>query len=219
MSVIRILYVEDDILSFNFVKTFFHKKIHEKVELLHARSGEEAIRMIRREDIHLILLDYFLPGMNGIEVLERIKAEKGGIPVVVITGYGDEKIATEVMKKGAIDYMVKWENVEEIRKAIESYIDVARRLHNTQYMEHIDLGRKRDTMSIIYSLLKNAVGGAKKTRLIYKTNLNSKIIEKYLAYCMRKGYIQARGNKPIYITTDKGMHLLKKIDEVEHLLI
>jgi two-component system cell cycle response regulator len=54
-----------------------------------------------------ILLDYAIPGMNGLTVLGRIKKRGYDIPVIMVTGHGDERIAVEAMKKGAYDYVVK----------------------------------------------------------------------------------------------------------------
>ncbi|MCD6447924.1 MAG: response regulator transcription factor [Thermoplasmata archaeon] len=218
MSVIKVLYVEDDPSSFHFLKIILYEGLCENVELLLARSGEEAMDIVRREDIHLILLDYFLPDVSGLELLEKIKIERCNIPVVLVTGYGDEKVATEAMRKGAMDYMVKWGNIEEMKKVLKTYIDAARCFKNAKYDTLMTLGKKRDTVSIICSLLRNAIGGIRKTKLIYKTNLNSKIIEKYLAYCLKKGYINMRGVEPIYVTTEKGIHLLKKLEEINQLL-
>lgn len=54
-----------------------------------------------------ILLDYLLPGIDGLAVFERIKKKEYDIPVIMVTGQGDEGIAVEAMKKGAYDYVVK----------------------------------------------------------------------------------------------------------------
>ncbi|MDI6776121.1 MAG: diguanylate cyclase [Syntrophales bacterium] len=55
----------------------------------------------------VILLDYSLPVTDGLSLLERIRKEKYDIPVIMVTGRGDERVAVEAMKRGAYDYMIK----------------------------------------------------------------------------------------------------------------
>ena len=213
------LYVEDDPSSFYFIKNIFYNKIDKNVKLILANNGEEAIKTLRREEIHLILVDYFLPDTNGLELIEKIKAEREEIPIVMITGFGDEKIATEAMKKGAVDYLTKWgNNINELSKCLQAYIDLAKQLNTSFYTKYEEIRKRRDAMNIICCLLKHAVNGIKKTRLLYKTNLNSKTLEKYLMYCIKQGYIQIRGVERLYITTRKGMELLRKMEEINELL-
>lgn len=214
MKEIKILYIEDDNLSFYFVKDLFRKKSEKKVELIRANNGEEAMKILRKKEIHLIFLDYCLPDINGLELMDKIKKEKN-LPVIMITGFGDEKVATEAMKKGAIDYIVKWEEINELVNYFDSYINLAYQLKNS--MTECNLKKRRNSLDIIHCLLKNAIGGIKKTRLLYKTNLNSKTFKKYLEYCLNAGYIKVRGK--IYITTEKGMNALKKINDASEIII
>jgi PAS domain S-box-containing protein len=73
-------------------------------------SGEEALRHLTGgETYNLVLLDYRLPERDGLEVLEEIRRSEAPLPVVVVTGRGDEQVAVEVMKSGAYDYVVKSE--------------------------------------------------------------------------------------------------------------
>ncbi|HID95249.1 MAG TPA: PAS domain S-box protein [Candidatus Latescibacteria bacterium] len=72
-----------------------------------ATSGEMCLQKLADDGYDLILLDYSLPKLNGLEVLDRITKEGYSIPVVMITGQGDERLAVEAMKKGAYDYVVK----------------------------------------------------------------------------------------------------------------
>ncbi len=74
------------------------------LEVHTAISGEEALEKLNGEDI--ILVDYGLPRMNGLEFLDEIRA-RSGPPVVLVTGMGSEAIAVGALKGGAIDYIVK----------------------------------------------------------------------------------------------------------------
>jgi len=72
-----------------------------------AISGEKCLEKLKEKRYDILLLDYMLPGIDGIEVLEKIIESGYDLPVVVVTGRGDEEIATSFLKKGAYDYVVK----------------------------------------------------------------------------------------------------------------
>ena len=86
-------------------------------------SGEEALARIRAEDFDLVLLDIHLPEMNGLELLERIHADRPGLPAIVMTAFGSISTAVEAMKLGAEDYISKPFQLDEllivVRKALE----------------------------------------------------------------------------------------------------
>ena len=88
-----------------------------------ALNGEEGLEKVKGGNFDLILLDLNLPGMDGIEVLEQLRAEDNLTPVLIITGYGSVDSAVKVMKLGAIDYLQKPFNPEEIKEQIQQIID------------------------------------------------------------------------------------------------
>lgn len=74
-----------------------------------AGSGAEAIEVLQKENrgVDVILLDYMMPGMTGIQVLQWMHEQKNTTPVVMLTGAGSEQVAVEAMKLGAYDYIRK----------------------------------------------------------------------------------------------------------------
>lgn len=90
-----------------------------------ALSGLEALAKIDKKDYDLILLDYQMPKMNGLELLKNIRAKGIEIPVIMITAYSTIENAVEAMKNGAYNYLTKPLNYDELfilaRKAIDSY--------------------------------------------------------------------------------------------------
>ncbi|MBU2483329.1 MAG: response regulator [Proteobacteria bacterium] len=82
-------------------------------EVAEAGDGPTALDTLARENIDLILLDIRLPGMDGIEVLEKARKIKSEVPVVMISGYGHIQSTVDVMKLGASEYLQKpFENVQ-----------------------------------------------------------------------------------------------------------
>lgn len=70
-------------------------------------SGEQGLRTLAEHDFDLLLLDLRLPGMSGLEVLEALQADCPHLPVIVITGHGDERRAVATLRAGAEDYLPK----------------------------------------------------------------------------------------------------------------
>jgi PAS domain S-box-containing protein len=76
-------------------------------EVAEAESVEEAFNLIANRQFDIILLDYYLRSKDGLELLEQFESRKIEIPIIVITGRGDERIAVEAIKRGAKDYLNK----------------------------------------------------------------------------------------------------------------
>jgi DNA-binding NtrC family response regulator len=72
-----------------------------------AQTGEEALRMIKEEDIDVVLLDLRIPGSGGLRILRAIRQESPQTEVVVITGYPSIDYAKESIRLGAFDFMPK----------------------------------------------------------------------------------------------------------------
>jgi putative nucleotidyltransferase with HDIG domain len=84
-----------------------------------ASSGAEALRLLEREPIDIVLSDIFMPGMNGFDLLRQIREVAPNTPVILITGYGNIEMAREALKQGASDFITKPYNIHEIPIMIE----------------------------------------------------------------------------------------------------
>ena len=89
-----------------------------------ATTGNEALEICDQNNFDIIILDYILPDLSGIEVLNELRERNINTPVIIVTGQGDERIAVEAMKSGAADYIVKDENyLKSMPKTITSIVD------------------------------------------------------------------------------------------------
>jgi DNA-binding NtrC family response regulator len=91
-----------------------------------ARSGEDALRCLGRGQFDVIVLDVGLPGIDGLEVLARIKQERPAIQVLMLTGHADLDRARRGMDLGAFDYLIKPVGIDELVYRIEDAFETKR---------------------------------------------------------------------------------------------
>ena len=103
---LRILLVDDDDLDRLAVRRCLQQS-GVAVEVDEATSVVETLERIGSTVYECVLLDYYLPGLDGVTLLKRIRDIAPHLPVVMFTGRGDEEIAVELMKAGAVDYLPK----------------------------------------------------------------------------------------------------------------
>lgn len=107
----RILVVDDDEIALDVVSSLLSK---EGYPVLKAKDGLEAISILRKEDIGLVITDLRMPGADGIEVLRQAMRIDPEMSVVILTAYGTLDSALEAMEEGAFDYLTKPFKVQEI---------------------------------------------------------------------------------------------------------
>jgi len=121
--------------------------IKEGYEVLSAENGEEALKVFRREEPDLVILDLKMPKMNGIEVLRNIKDTNPKIPVIMITAHGSTAVAVEAMKIGALDYISKPFDIEELRVIIRKALEYKNLNDEVNYLKGV---LKEKTTKLIY---------------------------------------------------------------------
>lgn len=104
-------------------------------EVLEANKGKRALELIQDSVPDLILCDFMLDDMDGTTVLKAIKEMNPAIPVIIITGFSNIKTAVEVMRLGAVDYIIKPLIPEEILLTIRKALDQASRRQGSQEAE------------------------------------------------------------------------------------
>lgn len=147
----KILIVDDEPLNLDLLEQELADKGY-RVEK--AASGKEALRCVKSWAPDLMLLDYMMPGMDGMQVLRELKSQDLSVPVIMVTAYGSIGNAVEAMKQGAEDFLTKPIDNDHLLLAVEKTLKHERAARNLQVLSE---ERNRRYEGI--------VGSAYKTRL------------------------------------------------------
>lgn len=116
MQHLDILIVEDERSQREMLRDFLTKEGHRVAE---AQNGEEAIHLVGNMALDLAFVDFKMPGQNGLEVLKELKGRNPELDVIMVTAYGTIETAVEAMKAGAMDYIAKPIDLEELLLLVE----------------------------------------------------------------------------------------------------
>ena len=116
-------------------------------------DGDAALRELERRSYNLVISDLKMPGMGGLELLEKIADLKANVLTVIMTGFGTVETAIEAMKKGAYDYILKPFKIEEVVHVVERGLD-RQRLHaeNIRLKEAVSLYKISEAIAQSLSL-------------------------------------------------------------------
>ncbi len=116
----KILFVDDDSAIRSIVGKYLSKEGY-KVSL--AESGVEALKLLKDNNFDIVFTDFKMPGINGIELLARIKEYRPEIEVIIVTGHGTLESAIEAMKTGSYDYLQKPFKLDLLKIIIDRIIE------------------------------------------------------------------------------------------------
>ena len=111
----KLLIVDDELDVREFARNFFKKR---KIDCLTAESGEEALKIISSDKPQLVLLDIRMSGMNGLDVLKKIKEIDKAIDVIMVTGVEEEEGMKNAKELGASGYIHKPLKLDELEETV-----------------------------------------------------------------------------------------------------
>src|SRR6476620_221586 len=118
----KILIVDDQFGIRILLNEVFQK---EGYQTFQAANGIQALEIVTKHDPDLVLLEMKIPGMDGIEILKRMKVLDPDIKVIIMTAYGELDMIQEAMNLGAITHFAKPFDIDDIRKAVEKHINTS----------------------------------------------------------------------------------------------
>ena len=103
-------------------------------EVIHAYNGYEALKKVETESPDIVLLDIWMPGLDGIETLKEIKKNNPTLPVVIITGHGSIEAAVDATKSGAFDFLEKPLSIDRVMVTINNALNFRRLEEENKYL-------------------------------------------------------------------------------------
>ena len=179
----RILVVEDDMDIHNLIKNVLEK---ERYDVISAYSGTEALLLIEKKDLDLILLDLMIPGLSGEEIIKKVK----NIPIIVISAKISSEDKVNALSIGANDYITKPFDTNELLARIKVQLRLSKKDNNvslsykdmildknshTLYIKDKNINLTKTEYTILRQLLLNPKQIITKTKLIQLLNENDKI--------------------------------------------
>jgi len=144
----KMMLVDDEERFLSTTRKLMEKK---SFDVLTASSGAQALEMLRQHPVHVVILDVKMPGMDGVATLREIKRQFPMVEVIMLTGHATVESAIEGLKSGAVDYLMKPADLEDIiEKATEAFnrrVDIE---------DKIRVARMRGLMKSPREMLKNA---------------------------------------------------------------
>ena len=135
---IRVVIVEDDPMVLEVNKGFLENTPMFSL-VGTATTGKAALEIIKEKKPDLVLLDVFLPDISGMEVLYTLRAEELPVDVIMITAAKDVKTVQNIVRYGAVDYLVKPFNFERFQRALDKYAKMWNKFNKDQVISQEDI--------------------------------------------------------------------------------
>ena len=116
----RILLIDDDEWIRDSLSLFFEE---EGCHLKALETAEEGILELRRQDYHIVIVDYLLPGMDGLEFLEQIKASHPGVLTILVTAYGSKDLRLKGREIGIDGFINKPFTLKAFEEALSCFVE------------------------------------------------------------------------------------------------
>jgi CheY-like chemotaxis protein len=120
----KVLLVDDER---EFVQTLSERLMLREIGSAVVYDGEEALRMVAEDEPEVMVLDLKMPGINGMEVLQRIKRDYPLVEVIILTGHGSDRDRDECLRQGAFAYLEKPVDIDQLSRTMQEAYEAARR--------------------------------------------------------------------------------------------
>ncbi len=139
----QVMVVDDSLVNRMYIK----KLLGDDYDVICAGSGKEMFEILEQIEPHLILLDIIMPELDGFAIIEKLKAsdEYHNIPVIFITGLGDEDSEEKGLKLGAIDYISKPFKESIVKARVNAYVKLY------EFVKQVELAGQRDGLTRLYN--------------------------------------------------------------------
>lgn len=229
---IKVMIVDDDPMIAEFNRRYVEAVKGFKVEV-GVHSANEALKILDKVEIDLILLDIFMPGMNGLELLMKIRRIGKGVDVIVITAACDSHHIKKALQFGAVDYIIKPFAFERLKAALLAYKGMANLMEEQERVSQVELdqcllykeqpavieipkGVDKKTLTVIWEKIQQLEQNLFSTEEMAKYIGVSRIsMRKYLEFLRKIGALKL---ELIYGTVGRPIYKYLRIDGAYHIM-
>jgi len=207
---IKVLIIEDDPMVAEINKKYI-EKINDFQVIGVAKDGEEGYRLIKDSFPDLLILDIYMPRVSGLELLKRIRREGMLIDAIMITAAKESAEINEVLKLGAVDYLVKPFEFSRLKMSLEGYrerrlnligkeslsqedidaITLGNRIRSKDMTVEMEKGIQRKTMELIKGFLKKETQAKSATEVAEGLGISRVTARRYLEHLLETGEVES----------------------------
>ncbi|WP_032123417.1 response regulator [Clostridium amazonitimonense] len=222
---ISVIVVDDDMMVADLNKSYVENIQGFEVRKV-LNNGEDALRYLMNNEIDLMLLDVYMPGLGGIELLEEMKKNSIMTDVILVTAERDASNIDKILKLGVVDYLIKPFRYVRIKKSLEGYRLRYNLIHDKTTLKQGDIdkittnnlstsglqkGISEKTLERIYKFMKENKGKIYTSELVAeKISMSRVTTKKYLDYLASIGKV---ATKLEYKTVGRPLTLYKYHNE------
>ncbi|ABW18301.1 sigma-54-dependent transcriptional regulator [Alkaliphilus oremlandii] len=183
MQGFRILIVDDESEFRDFYELILGDKGY---EVYTAFSGEDCLQMVEKNPVDLVITDLKMTGIDGIQLLEKLKDTVPECAVIIITGYGTVETAVEAIRKGAFGYFIKGHNPEELIIEIEKLVKMRsleasnKRMSEKLTKEQWHLDTKSDKFRNVLTLAEKASESMANVLIYGESGTGKEVLANYI---------------------------------------
>lgn len=207
----EVMIAEDDPMVAMINKQYVNQNVHFHVAQI-CRDGEAALEYLRKNTVHLVILDVFMPRVDGMELLRRIRREQLPVEVIMVTAANDGASLNEALRLGVIDYLVKPFVNARFQAALEKFMSQRSAFHalsslNQQNIDYImesvhrkgveltPKGIQDKTLESISRYMRDMAGTELTSEEIAdQVGLSRVTVRRYMNHLLEKGDIVGRMN-------------------------
>ena len=198
MEPIRVLIVEDDPMVAD-INTRFTEAVKGFNVVGTARDGQEALRLLAECKPDLVILDVYMPHLDGLSVLAKLRQEAEAVDVILITAANDSESVRQARQGGAIDYIIKPFKFDRYQRTLESYREYRGKLVQQESFTQEELDQVREikkeappkglpknlhpqTLGLVVNLLSRTPGALSAEEVAGELGLSRATARRYLEY-------------------------------------
>ena len=207
----EVMIVEDDPMVAMINKQYVTENKHFHVSCV-CRDGDRALAMLRESTVHLVILDVYMPKINGLELLRKIREINIPVSVIMVTAANDSAAIEEAMRLGVVDYLVKPFSSARFQRALETFLNRQDAFHDLSSFsqQHIDAIMNRSSSATSEQLSKGIQDQTLETvksfleqspdtdftseEIADKVGLSRVTVRRYVNYLLEKGVIVGNMN-------------------------